>query len=283
MQSLSRGGAAGAFVLPDAAAAAAAAACAGVNSLTACLAHFVAAEHLRVRADNGYACEVCRTRKHGAAPAPAPAPSAPAAAADGGEEEGSASGPGSSPVSSVAGSAGSAAGSSEAPDRRPIVLVDAVKRLLLLAPPPPVLVVHLKRFCGSARTHKVGGHIAFPEVLDLALFTAEDAAAAGSAGADADADADAPPPPPPPLFRLAAAVVHAGTMAGGHYVAYVRHGAPAPFRFGGAGGELRPPCGGLWSLASDKSVAPTTLADVLAAEAYLLFYERCERAGWAAA
>ena len=73
--------------------------------------------------------------------------------------------------------------------------------------------------------------------------------------------------------------MHSGTLSGGHYVAYVRHGAPAPFRFGAGGGELRPPCGKEWALASDKSVMPTTLADVLAAEAYLLFYERVHERG----
>jgi ubiquitin carboxyl-terminal hydrolase 16/45 len=146
------------------------------------------------------------------------------------------------------------------------VLVDAVKRLLLLAPPPPVLVVHLKRFCGSARTHKVGGHVAFPEVLDIAPYSAR-AAADDAAGAGAGAL-------PALLFRLCAVVVHSGTMSGGHYIAYVRHGAPAPFRHGKAGVLLQPSCGEAWALASDKSVQPATLADVLAAEAYLIVYER---------
>ena len=84
------------------------------------------------------------------------------------------------------------------------------------------------------------------------------------------------PEPAAPLYRLAAVVVHSGTMSGGHYVAYVRYGALEPFAHGS--GLLLPPCGAQWAYASDSSVSHASLADVLACEAYMLFYERVERA-----
>lgn len=52
---------------------------------------------------------------------------------------------------------------------------------------------------------------------------------------------------------------HSGTLNGGHYVAYVRRCSGADAR---------------WFYASDSMVRPTDLQSVLAAEAYLLFYER---------
>ena len=237
--SLTIGGATSRVSLPKSTAASAAAGSEG--SLAACLELFAAPEPLLAHAGNGYACETCRVRKHGAAPAAPPA---------------------------LAGSSGSTAPAPAPADERPRVLVNAVKRLLLLGPTPPVLVVHLKRFCGAARTQKVGGHVAFPEVLDLAPYTAAAAAAAPAPSGAAASSA---------LFRLAAVVVHSGTMSGGHYIAFVRHGAAAPFRHGALGCELLPPCGSLWAMASDRNVAPATLAEVLASEAYLIFYERVTR------
>lgn len=52
---------------------------------------------------------------------------------------------------------------------------------------------------------------------------------------------------------------HSGTLNGGHYVAYVR-------RLRGSAAR--------WFYASDSMVRETDLKSVLAAEAYLLFYER---------
>ena len=149
-----------------------------------------------------------------------------------------------------------------------------MKRLLLLAPPPELLVVHLKRFGGSTHAVKLGGHVDFPEVLDLAPYTA---CAARPCGAEAEAPPTPEPAPAPPLYRLAAVVVHAGSMAGGHYIAYARYGPPQPFAYArGAGSLLEPPCGALWAYASDNCVSDASLDVVLASEAYLLFYERVE-------
>jgi len=68
------------------------------------------------------------------------------------------------------------------------------------------------------------------------------------------------------LYELTGLVSHSGSMSGGHYVAYVkvrpprdRDAAPAP---------------GQWHYVSDSFARRVDQADVLAEQAYLLFYER---------
>ncbi len=63
--------------------------------------------------------------------------------------------------------------------------------------------------------------------------------------------------PPHRLFpyRLYGISSHSGSLCGGHYVAYVKHG-------------------GSWYYASDSSVSHITESQALNAEAYVLYYER---------
>jgi len=89
----------------------------------------------------------------------------------------------------------------------------------LHGPPPPLLCLSLKRFVFDPQTctrKKVTDRFAFPEALDLApLLTDEEG---GS--------------PPPPAYRLAALLLHRGSAAtSGHYVAHVRLGGGAWWRF----------------------------------------------------
>ena len=56
-------------------------------------------------------------------------------------------------------------------------------------------------------------------------------------------------------YRLYGISSHSGSLCGGHYVAYVKHG-------------------GKWYYASDSHVSPIDEAQALSAEAYVLFYER---------
>ncbi|NXK32618.1 UBP30 hydrolase, partial [Piprites chloris] len=66
------------------------------------------------------------------------------------------------------------------------------------------------------------------------------------------------------LYRLMAVVVHHGDMHSGHFVTYRRSPSPR--------GALAVP--GQWLWVSDDSVRRASLQEVLAASAYLLFYER---------
>ncbi|NWI85704.1 UBP30 hydrolase, partial [Pitta sordida] len=70
--------------------------------------------------------------------------------------------------------------------------------------------------------------------------------------------------PPLYLYRLMAVVVHHGDMHSGHFVTYRRSPCPR--------GALAVPPQWLW--VSDDSVRRASLQEVLAASAYLLFYER---------
>lgn len=66
-------------------------------------------------------------------------------------------------------------------------------------------------------------------------------------------------------------------------MAYARHGEPEAFlhkleegadELGGTEVLLEPACGSMWSYASDAHITPSSLQAALAAEAYILFYER---------
>jgi hypothetical protein len=132
---------------------------------------------------------------------------------------------------------------------------------------------------------QISGHVAFEEELDLAPFWSPPpppAADADAGAADANGDADgaaaaaAPPPvaPPPARYRLSGVVEHSGGLHGGHYVAFVRRSGD-----GDAAGSSRDAAPSAWHYASDRHVRSATLAEALAAEAYMLFYTRADVAG----
>ena len=113
--------------------------------------------------------------------------------------------------------------------------------------------------------------MAFEETLDLSEFwspppppppqPADDA----PAGCPVDTTPAAAEPPPPAQYRLHGVVEHSGGLHGGHYVAYVRRGDSGSDDSGG------------WHYASDRHVRAASAADVLGAEAYLLFYVRVDQ------
>ena len=177
---------------------------------------------------------------------------------------------------------------------------NASKRIVFGPDTPAVLTVQLKRFASvgvggggrhGAQQHfaKIGKAVRFPEVLNLTPFCARrapevdpllqqqtiDSGAPAQSTGDVSTGSDAavlPSDGGDVLYRLSGVVVHYGSLNSGHYVAYVRHGSPEPFHHGDS--TLSPPCGQTWSLISDSSVSESSLAAALAAEAYILFYER---------
>ena len=85
---------------------------------------------------------------------------------------------------------------------------------------------------------KNDAHVRFPLVLDLSPYVS-DASPSSSY-----------------YYRLYAVVVHSGVLEGGHYVAYVKRR-------------------GTWYLCDDASVEPVSQKRVLAAQAFMLFYDEC--------
>lgn len=92
------------------------------------------------------------------------------------------------------------------------------------------------------------------------------------APANGAAAADGPPASrtarPDGQYTLSGVVVHGGSLYAGHYTCYVRGGeaTDAPPRSPGASAAHE------WWYCSDSHVSPALEKDVLAAEAYLLFY-----------
>lgn len=113
--------------------------------------------------------------------------------------------------------------------------------------------MHLKRFAEDARGrfNKLCSHVAFSEFLDLRPYL--DPRCLDHENC---------------LYRLMGIVEHAGTMRGGHYVAYVR--GPCVEESTDSMDHDKDS----WYFISDSRVCKTTLQDVLGREAYLLFYER---------
>lgn len=198
------------------------------------------------------------------------------------------------------------------PKSQRVVLRKAFKRYLI-AVPPPVLVIReklpfndyfyclinildLKRFQRVSRTpvavfgalKKIDDFIAFPEYLDLKPFIAprrEEFGLRPPKIRDHKGAYDKQV-----LYRLYAVVVHIGNMVskyscvyrrctnegpqlGGHYVAYTA--LPSPTTASPVSETAKttdPPR--KWSFQSDQVVRVASLEEVLAARAYLCFYER---------
>jgi len=111
---------------------------------------------------------------------------------------------------------------------------------------PRVLTLHIKRFAYSVNRKtaiKNSNHISFTEQLDLDRFMSFPQGARSSYGS---------------MYTLYAVAVHRGAGArSGHYFSFVR-------AIDGSG----------WYRADDPSMTRTTLSDVLAQQAYVLFYAR---------
>ncbi|KAF0914449.1 hypothetical protein E2562_028527 [Oryza meyeriana var. granulata] len=127
-------------------------------------------------------------------------------------------------------------------------------RRILISKAPPVLTINLNRFSQDShgRFKKLKGHVCFKEMLDVRPFMDPRSKKNDNT-----------------TYRLVGVVEHLGTMAAGHYVAYVRTG-----KIGGR--QQRITDSKSWFYASDAQVREASLEEVLNCEAYILFYERVE-------
>ncbi|KNC48743.1 ubiquitin carboxyl-terminal hydrolase [Thecamonas trahens ATCC 50062] len=115
---------------------------------------------------------------------------------------------------------------------------------------PLTLAIHLKRFeshggTATGSSVKLSDFVSFPLVLDMAPYVARESQSAF------------------------AVVVHIGSIDAGHYIAYVRVPAPTV-------GAAAVPASQLWFRCDDAVVTLATVKEVLASEAYLLFYVKRE-------
>ncbi len=166
-----------------------------------------------------------------------------------------------------------------------IAKCDVVKRELVLKL-PPLLCLHLQRGLGATKDAR---HVRFGLILDLAslaqttlsvlthrvgsrggLVSMDDFSQVGMVSSDSDM-----------VYVLAAVVVHLGSGGNqGHYVTF-RRGTVLPQTSTGERKKLTPAEAERWAAsesewyyASDKQVRKVSVARVLQAQAYLLFYER---------
>lgn len=161
------------------------------------------------------------------------------------------------------------------------VYTDASKQLLIYNP-PAVLILHLKRFqVNRFRSAKVNKNVKFTALLDLAPFCSKRSQNLPTFEAGQTKV----------LYSLYGVVEHSGSIHGGHYVAYIKVRSPLDensYRWQylpknqktktdnspkGALGDPEVPAG-RWFYISDSYVSEVSESKVLAAQAYLLFYER---------
>ena len=182
-------------------------------------------------------------------------------------------------------SSGTAMGALASSGKRPPVRTDAIK-LLQLTSAPSILTLHIKRFAAVGRTFKkVNCHVDFPMTLTIPeQFVSEDDVDAVPLITSAATKGVQPPSPrrdkpkswaqlDPKCsrqrrFELFGVVEHTGTYKDGHYTAYVRVGGSAASSNGGSGEQAS------WNHYSDSKVTAVTPAQVLRAQAFLLFYTR---------
>lgn len=119
----------------------------------------------------------------------------------------------------------------------------AVKQLALLHL-PPVLCIQLKRYEHLAGATKVDARVSFPLVIDVRDCCVED-----------EEDEEHPRDPAACLYELFTVVVHEGSLTSGHYTNFSRWRHQ-------------------WYRFDDDKVAPASVAQVLDAKAYQLFYLR---------
>lgn len=116
---------------------------------------------------------------------------------------------------------------------------------------PPVVPIHLKRFEHSkSNASKLETKITFPLQLDLYPYTTRAKAAQSK---KPQLNGFVPEPPNTLIYELSAVIVHKGKIDSGHYISYSREGTD-------------------WFLFDDNKAVTASEAEVLDANAYLLFY-----------
>jgi len=173
----------------------------------------------------------------------------------------------------------------------------AYKRYLISSL-PPTLVFHLKRFEQSGRfgqMRKIEDHVEMPVELDMSPYFVPKSDLEEE-GEDGDEAKEAQNKNEEQFqdskrYRLYGAVVHMGTLGGGHYTNYILSSKVEVLDKGAAvkGGdktdegpqELKESVENKddqdcrqWIACSDTSVRQASLKEVLSSRAYLLFYER---------
>lgn len=127
----------------------------------------------------------------------------------------------------------------------------SIKRL------PPVLPIHLKRFEHTkATSSKIETKISFPMTLDLFPYTAQHKSSqtkASKSQSPPNTNHNINSPANSLNYELVGVIVHKGKIDSGHYVSYAREGND-------------------WFMFDDSKVILVSEAEVLGAEAYLLFY-----------
>lgn len=130
---------------------------------------------------------------------------------------------------------------------------DATKQLSIKQL-PPVLAIHLKRFEHSrSNSTKLETKVKFPLQLNLYPYTAEHKSSKTTKSSPKPSNANINSPSEIATYELASVIVHKGKIDSGHYVSYSREGND-------------------WFLFDDSKVVLVGEAEVLAAEAYLMFY-----------
>ncbi|KAG0039905.1 Ubiquitin carboxyl-terminal hydrolase 16 [Podila clonocystis] len=177
------------------------------------------------------------------------------------------------------------------PEEEKFIFRKAYKRYLV-SRLPPTLVLHLKRFEQSGRfgqMRKIEDHVEIPEELDMGPYfmPAKDVEEEEEGEVREGLAAVAPESK---KYRLYGAVVHMGTLGGGHYTNYVLSSKVETVARSNTKGsskdesetnddsgreESKEPVR-QWIACSDTSVRLATLQEVLASRAYLLFYERVQ-------
>ncbi|KAL6709589.1 hypothetical protein ACN47E_001524 [Coniothyrium glycines] len=128
----------------------------------------------------------------------------------------------------------------------------SIKRL------PPVLSIHLKRFEHTKSTSsKIETKVSFPVKLDIHPYTTAHKAAVKAAKSNSSGlittNHNMNSPANSLVYELSSVIVHKGKIDSGHYVSFSREGND-------------------WFMFDDSKVVLVSEAEVLAAEAYLLFY-----------
>lgn len=134
---------------------------------------------------------------------------------------------------------------------------NATKRLALTRL-PPVLPIHLKRFSHSktsSKSIKLDAKVHFPTMLDLQPYVSRPRSKknGGETNGTGNNTEGGKGSVPRPIYELSSVIVHKGKMDSGHYVSYAREGDE-------------------WFLFDDSKVVLVDEQEVLAAEAYMLFY-----------